>query len=598
MLQEAENNTDWEQRRQAMARQQKALRKSFLKQQEGTRKNTLMHMRSWRKGIEDYIKSASGWDKVHLPQLLAAFNDKYAALENGFQSYLQSAQSKAYTSGSDSVDAILRSAEVNAGLPMISETLLTTLSGHSTALITNMSDELRDRIRQEISVSVLGGFNQYETAMRIDDIMGTKREGGFTWRAERIARTETNRAYSLANQMRLEQAGEIIPGLKKQWVTGINPRDTHAAANGQVVDFDEPYSLGGYKVMEPHDPSLPPEEVCNCNCVSIPVVPEEVLANPEGTDVGITGEPQPVAPPPEETETPGPAGMIGQVPEFATADDIVKYKGLAHAWEDKEAFDKLVDERIAKIKSPRIKSDVSKIMKTEAWRVLEGDTTEQFINQVVDGTLRANVKANFDSLEGILTFNKRYNFAFLSDTAGTTWHEGMHGKFNNRSFFTLPGRRIMKYENRAGSALDSRITPRVKNAYTGYLKRESDRFGYIVARCEAAGDTNSAHEYRLYKNIIDGQLASEKLDWARASMMPESQFVALRNSGVFSAYGVSSPSEFVAECAKAMVTNPEGFKRVCPEGYDLLMTYYKEEKGLTEERVLELLKKNKKELGL
>lgn len=53
----------------------------------------------------------------------------------------------------------------------------------------------------------------------------------------------------------------------KTWVaSGPNPRESHSAADGQAVGFDEPFNVGGFDCMYPGDGDLPPEERVNCYC--------------------------------------------------------------------------------------------------------------------------------------------------------------------------------------------------------------------------------------------------------------------------------------------------------------------------------------------
>lgn len=51
----------------------------------------------------------------------------------------------------------------------------------------------------------------------------------------------------------------------KQWVTGENPREDHAAMNGQTVKIDEEFSNGA---DWPGDDVLGPEGTCGCNCTT------------------------------------------------------------------------------------------------------------------------------------------------------------------------------------------------------------------------------------------------------------------------------------------------------------------------------------------
>ena len=60
--------------------------------------------------------------------------------------------------------------------------------------------------------------------------------------------------------------------VEKQWDTGPNPRDSHAAMNGQRVPIDDNFSNGAYW---PGDDNLPLGEVCGCNCSTSVIITEE-----------------------------------------------------------------------------------------------------------------------------------------------------------------------------------------------------------------------------------------------------------------------------------------------------------------------------------
>ena len=51
--------------------------------------------------------------------------------------------------------------------------------------------------------------------------------------------------------------------IQKRWVTGDNPRPSHAAMDGEIVDIDETFSNG---CDWPGDDSADPDETCGCNC--------------------------------------------------------------------------------------------------------------------------------------------------------------------------------------------------------------------------------------------------------------------------------------------------------------------------------------------
>lgn len=90
------------------------------------------------------------------------------------------------------------------------------------------------------------------------------------YRRENIARTETTRAAGVGSHTLFSGWGAE----GHEWLTAMDgrQRDTHGAANGQVVPMNEPFTVGGYQMMHPGDPNAPAEEVCECRCAELPVL--------------------------------------------------------------------------------------------------------------------------------------------------------------------------------------------------------------------------------------------------------------------------------------------------------------------------------------
>lgn len=68
-----------------------------------------------------------------------------------------------------------------------------------------------------------------------------------------------------------EQARQqgIEKRVRKEWVTGSNPRPEHAAMNGEVVDVEENFSNGCYW---PGDDNGDPDSTCGCNCSTVIII--------------------------------------------------------------------------------------------------------------------------------------------------------------------------------------------------------------------------------------------------------------------------------------------------------------------------------------
>jgi SPP1 gp7 family putative phage head morphogenesis protein len=87
-------------------------------------------------------------------------------------------------------------------------------------------------------------------------------------RAASIARTETHNAAMAAIEASMRHKNIKIESKTWHAVGDNKTRPTHAAAHGQNVPMDEPFSVGGAQMMRPGDGSLGagPEEIVNCRC--------------------------------------------------------------------------------------------------------------------------------------------------------------------------------------------------------------------------------------------------------------------------------------------------------------------------------------------
>jgi len=114
---------------------------------------------------------------------------------------------------------------------------------------------------QEIAKEIYARFDAIETVSR----------------AATIARTETLTATSMGQLAAIEDAKEVIPNLKKMWITADDDRvrDSHAELHGDIVDIDEAYDNG---LMIPRDPTGDAGETINCRCDQI-VLPADDMEN-------------------------------------------------------------------------------------------------------------------------------------------------------------------------------------------------------------------------------------------------------------------------------------------------------------------------------
>ena len=107
-----------------------------------------------------------------------------------------------------------------------------------------------------------------------EDAMGATVSGVFEkaegQRAETSGRSFATACAGFAILEACNQRGGNRTIMKMWVVTSGNPRASHAALDGEIVPYKEPFSNGA---MFPVDQSLDPEESCNCQCVMDLLIP-------------------------------------------------------------------------------------------------------------------------------------------------------------------------------------------------------------------------------------------------------------------------------------------------------------------------------------
>jgi len=99
-------------------------------------------------------------------------------------------------------------------------------------------------------------------------------------RANLIARTETHNAASYANnEYHKKVQQDLGTSMKKQWVATNDgrTRSAHSSANGQQVDMDEDFTIGGVPMEYAGDPKGGARNVVNCRCIIIYVEAEDTI---------------------------------------------------------------------------------------------------------------------------------------------------------------------------------------------------------------------------------------------------------------------------------------------------------------------------------
>jgi len=108
------------------------------------------------------------------------------------------------------------------------------------------------------------------------------------YQAQRIIRTEATNA---ANFATLQSSTDIFgkEQMQKEWISALDERTraTHAAAHGQIVDFDKKFNVGGEMLNHAGDPAGSARNVVNCRCTVAPFPKPAAEAISEISNINI-----------------------------------------------------------------------------------------------------------------------------------------------------------------------------------------------------------------------------------------------------------------------------------------------------------------------
>ncbi|MFZ5530302.1 MAG: hypothetical protein ACOY4U_04530 [Pseudomonadota bacterium] len=215
-----------------------------------------------------------------LPQISKEISVVMARFGDAGAATLSTASGKAWQAGQGLIDVPLAAAGFAlAGVaPSIDTRQLLAMRAFMTDRIKDVGVAAANKINSELGLVVIGARAPGDAIGRVTEILGDQSRA----RATTIVRTELGRVYAVAAQARMEQAGELVPGLKKQWRRSgkIHSRLNHDLADGQIRERDQPFNVGGRQIMHPHDPKAPASETINCGCVAIPYMDSWEMATP------------------------------------------------------------------------------------------------------------------------------------------------------------------------------------------------------------------------------------------------------------------------------------------------------------------------------
>lgn len=125
--------------------------------------------------------------------------------------------------------------------------------------------------KKQITASVTSGILQGKSIKGLADDLQARIPTMNRDSAIRTARTAVTGTQNAGRQDSYIAAEKMGIDLEREWVSTLDARtrEEHAMADGQVVGVDEPFTVGGEKLMYPGDRNGSPWNVYNCRCTQI-----------------------------------------------------------------------------------------------------------------------------------------------------------------------------------------------------------------------------------------------------------------------------------------------------------------------------------------
>lgn len=166
---------------------------------------------------------------------------------------------------------------ITLGETAISTEALRVATVFSADLIQGLTNDVRSRVNGILRRAALGTMTTQEAVAAIGTNISKGAFKSIAARAETIFRTETLRIQSIATQLRQEANAKSVPDgftFQKRWLAthDARVRPEHLTAEGQTVEVDEYFTVGGELLLFPRDPDASAENTINCRCVSQSVI--------------------------------------------------------------------------------------------------------------------------------------------------------------------------------------------------------------------------------------------------------------------------------------------------------------------------------------
>lgn len=177
--------------------------------------------------------------------------------------------------GQRAVDIANDRLNINISFDLLDPRVVQFLESDAGKLIKDINGTTLRHLREQLVEGVNEGESIPKLAKRISEVFSEAKGR----RSVVIARTEVVRASNFGAYEGMRQGG--VP--KREWLATRDDRvrDSHLAADGQIVGIDQPFTLGsGVQTMYPGASGVPEEDI-QCRCTTAPVFDERSLYDTE-----------------------------------------------------------------------------------------------------------------------------------------------------------------------------------------------------------------------------------------------------------------------------------------------------------------------------
>jgi hypothetical protein len=144
--------------------------------------------------------------------------------------------------------------------------------------LVRIPDEVYDLAAEQVQEAIGLGEGIPGIADRVDNVLSTTASERWPNRATVIARTEAVGALNAGRNDAFKGAEQAAgTDMVKVWLAteDSRTRPSHREADGQRVPMGANFTVGGFSLAFPGDPSGPPAEVIQCRCTMLLMEPDE-----------------------------------------------------------------------------------------------------------------------------------------------------------------------------------------------------------------------------------------------------------------------------------------------------------------------------------